>query len=84
MQMLEPVVAMSRLKSQLESRKCLSRGAACDVVDAGKAPLSKRLKRSSFSSSSLSTLSSPTNPESNREVSFLSDVYGDVIPHKCI
>lgn len=81
MQMLEPVVAMSGLKSQLESRKCLSRGAACDV-DAGKALLSKRLKRSSFSSSSLSTLSSPTNPESNREVSFLSDLYGDVIPHK--
>ncbi|KAM5581820.1 hypothetical protein ABKV19_010851 [Rosa sericea] len=66
-EMIEPVVAMSQLKSQLESRKCLSRGAASDV-DAGKAPPPKKLKGSSGSSSSLSALSSPTNSESNREV----------------
>ncbi|XP_050380088.1 transcription factor GTE6 [Argentina anserina] len=66
-EMIEPAVAMSRLKSKLESRKCLSSSAACDV-DAEKAPSPKRLKRSSCSSSSLSALSCPTDPEPNREV----------------
>lgn len=68
-EMLEPVVAISRLKSQLKSRNCLSssKGTLPDI-DARNAH-SKRPKRSSsFSSTSLPALSTPTNLESSKEV----------------
>ncbi|XP_020414744.1 uncharacterized protein LOC18782382 isoform X1 [Prunus persica] len=67
-EMLEPVVAISRLKSQLKSRNCLSssKGTLPDI-DARSAH-SKRPKRSSsFSSTSLPALSTPTNLESSKE-----------------
>ncbi|KAH0984645.1 hypothetical protein GBA52_011822 [Prunus armeniaca] len=67
-EMLEPVVAISRLKSQLKSRNCLSssKGTLPDI-DARNAH-SKRPKRSSsFSSTSLPALSTPTNLESSKE-----------------
>lgn len=65
-EMLGPVIGISRLKSQLKRKQCLTRGALPDV-DARNTP-SKRLKKSSsFSSTSLPALSTPTNPESSRE-----------------
>lgn len=65
-EMLGPVIGISQLKSQLKRKQCLARGALPDV-DARNTP-SKRLKKSSsFSSTSLPALSTPTNPESSRE-----------------
>lgn len=71
MQMLEPVVAISRLKSQLKSRNCLSSSKGTLPDSDARNAHSKRPKRSSsFSSTSLPALSTPTNLESSKEVIF--------------
>ncbi|ONI18288.1 hypothetical protein PRUPE_3G207500 [Prunus persica] len=68
-EMLEPVVAISRLKSQLKRRKCLSssKGTLSDI-DARNAHAKRPKRSSSFSSTSLPALSIPTNLESSKEV----------------
>ncbi|XP_020415799.1 uncharacterized protein LOC18782825 isoform X2 [Prunus persica] len=67
-EMLEPVVAISRLKSQLKRRKCLSssKGTLSDI-DARNAHAKRPKRSSSFSSTSLPALSIPTNLESSKE-----------------
>ncbi|VVA17505.1 PREDICTED: bromodomain testis-specific [Prunus dulcis] len=67
-EMLEPVVAISQLKSQLKRRKCLSssKGTLSDI-DARNAHAKRPKRSSSFSSTSLPALSIPTNLESSKE-----------------
>ncbi|XP_034209248.1 sirohydrochlorin cobaltochelatase-like [Prunus dulcis] len=67
--MLEPVVAISQLKSQLKRRKCLSssKGTLSDI-DARNAHAKRPKRSSSFSSTSLPALSIPTNLESSKEL----------------
>lgn len=89
-EMLGPVIGISQLKSQLKRKQCLARGALPDV-HVRNTP-SKRLKKSSsFSSTSLPALSTPTNPESSREViilfvalSLLSNIRFSILVFFCV